>query len=60
MFYVLNFIDKEFYTCHTVEEVKSKIKELFYDGVYEEAIEIVNAFDDEIRYSTDEFNECFG
>jgi len=55
MFYVLDFRSHQFRTCHTIQDVLLQIKYLLLSGVYEDEIEIVSCFHDEIRFTVDEF-----
>lgn len=60
MFYVLDFFDHTFVSCEHPEQVKAAIEQKYPTGskeadFVEDYIEIVNAYDPDLRYTHDEF-----
>lgn len=60
MFYVLNFKDHSFSSADYQQQVFDTVQDLLESGAaFDDDIEIVNAYDDWIRYSLDEFRRIF-
>lgn len=59
MFYILNFEDHSFQTCHYAAEAEAVIQALFRAGADMDDLEIVNGDIDESRMSVVEFENRF-
>ena len=55
MFYILDFSNHSFITCHTTTEVVNFIKEYRKADKDDMDIEIINAYPEDIRLTIDEF-----
>ena len=55
MFYLLNFENHKFISCDDALIVEDKIRELISGGCNKDSLEVVSGFDENARYSVDEF-----
>lgn len=57
MFYILNFSDHSFMSCHTSEKVTEQVDKLLSSGVHEDEIEIINCWIDGVRLTVNDFRK---